>query len=205
MATLFTIGHSNHPLEIFLELLERHAISALADVRSSPYSRFNPQFNRELLQPRLKDRAIAYVYLGDALGPRSDDPACYVNGKVQYRRLAATEKFRRGLERLRNGMSNHRVALMCAEKDPIGCHRMILICRELRSEPMEILHILEDGSLESLAASEQRLLKQLRLRQLTLFDSVRDLILRGYDQQAEKIAYRRDDPRQASGSEEEAS
>lgn len=190
---LFTVGHSNHPIEVFLDLIEQHAITALADVRSSPYSRFNPQYNREVLQPVLKAHGIAYVYLGAELGPRSDDPACYVNGKARYERLAETEPFHRGLERLRNGMKTHRIALMCAEKDPIGCHRMILICRRLRSEPMEILHILEDGRLESLAESEKRLMIHLRMRQLTLFDSVEDLILRAYDAQGERIAYQRDD------------
>jgi len=191
---LYTIGHSNHSVETFVDLLLRHRVSAVADVRSSPFSRFNPQYNRENLKPALLRAGIAYVYLGNALGPRSDDPACYENGRVSYERLAETPLFRAGLKRLREGAERQRIAIMCAEKDPIVCHRMILICRALRSESIDIRHILEDGSLESLEAAEKRLLVKLKMHQLSLFDrSVEDLFLRAYRKQAEKIAYRADD------------
>jgi uncharacterized protein (DUF488 family) len=194
MNKLFTIGHSNHDLERFLHLLKMHAITAVADVRSSPYSKFNPQYNREVLQKALKENRIAYVFLGDELGPRSENPACYRDGKVQYARLAGTDLFLRGVERLLTGMKSYRIALLCAEKDPISCHRMILVCRALRSEPIEISHILEDGSVESLADSERRLMQELKMRQLRMFESPEDLIQRAYDTQGEKIAYVRDDP-----------
>ena len=194
MNKLYTIGHSNHDLERFLHLLKMHAITAVADVRSSPYSKFNPQFNREVLQTVLKEDRIAYVFLGAELGPRSENPACYLNGKVQYARLAGTDLFLRGLERLLTGMKSYRIALMCAEKDPISCHRMILVCRALRSEPIEIRHILEDGSVESLGDSERRLMQELKMRQLRMFENPEDLIQRAYDTQGEKIAYVRDDP-----------
>jgi uncharacterized protein (DUF488 family) len=193
MDELYTIGHSNHSLERFTELLELHSIGALADVRSSPYSKFNPQFNRENLQKALREQQIAYVYLGRELGPRSDDPSCYRDGKVQYSRLARTELFRKGIDRLRNGMKTYRIALMCSEKDPIVCHRMILICRALRPEPVRICHILEDGTLESMEASEGRLLIELRMPQLRLGEKPQDLIQRLYDTQSERIAYVRSD------------
>lgn len=193
MTSLFTIGHSSHPIEQFIELLKLHAITAIGDVRSSPYSKFNPQYNRENLQKSLKEHGIAYVYLGQELGPRSEDPACYVDGRVQYDRLAATESFKRGVERLFTGMQMYRIALMCAEKDPIACHRMILICRALRSESVDVHHILEDGRIEKLRDAEMRLLLALKMPQLRLFDKVDDLILRAYDRQAEKIAFVRDE------------
>jgi uncharacterized protein (DUF488 family) len=193
MNKLYTIGHSNHAIETFIELLKRHAITAVGDVRSSPYSAFNPQFNRENLQKSLKENGIAYVFLGQELGPRSEDPSCYVDGKVQYDRLAATEVFKRGTERLITGMKTYQIALMCAEKDPITCHRMILVCRALRSEPVEIHHILEDGTLERLGDAELRLLHALKMPQLRLFDKVEDLIQRAYDAQGRKIAYVRED------------
>lgn len=192
MSTLFTIGHSTHSIEHFIELLKMHAISAVGDVRSSPYSKFNPQFNRENLQKVLKENGIAYVFLGRELGPRSEDPSCYLDGRVQYDRLAATEIFKRGLERLLNGLKTYRIALMCAEKDPITCHRMILICRALRSGDLEIRHILEDGTTESLRDSELRLLHVLKMPQLRLFEKLDDLIQRAYDTQGHKIAYARD-------------
>lgn len=204
MNKLYTIGHSNHSIEQFIELLRMHGITAVGDVRSSPYSRFNPQFNRENLQKALREAGIAYVFLGKELGPRSEDPSCYLEGKVQYDRLAGTDAFKRGIERLDIGMKTYRIALMCAEKDPITCHRMILVCRALRSEPVEIGHILEDGTIESLGESELRLLRALKMPQLRLFDRVEDLIQRAYDTQGSKIAYVRDDePREEQEEEEQ--
>lgn len=202
MNKLYTIGHSNHEIAHFLQLLRMHAITAIADVRSSPYSKFNPQFNREVLQRTLKESSMAYVFLGAELGPRSDDPACYRDGKVQYGRLAKTDLFLHGLERLRLGMKSYRIALLCAEKDPIFCHRMILVCRALRSEPIEIMHILEDGRVESLEESEQRLMQELKMRQLRMFDRPEDLVQRAYDAQGEKIAYVREGPTTEKAGEE---
>jgi uncharacterized protein (DUF488 family) len=186
---LYTIGHSNHPLERFIELLKGHNITAIGDVRSQPYSRFNPQFNRETLQKALQQHKIAYVYLGKELGARSDDPGCYVEGKVQYSRLAQTDLFQQGLDRLRKGMEMYRIALMCAEKDPLMCHRTILICRHLRVDDIELKHILEDGQLEDNRESEERLLKVLKLPQRDLFTTTAEFIELAYDIQSEKIAY----------------
>jgi uncharacterized protein (DUF488 family) len=202
MNKLYTIGHSKQELEHFLQLLKMHAITAIADVRSSPYSKFNPQFNREVLQTALKENGIAYVFLGVELGPRSENPACYRDGKVQYSRLAKTDLFLHGLERLLAGMKSHRIALMCAEKDPISCHRMVLVCRAVRSEPIEIYHILDDGSVESLRDSERRLMQELKMRQLRMFESPEDLIQRAYDAQGERIAYVGDDPSEKKGDEQ---
>ena len=139
--TVFTIGHSNHRLERFLELLKLHSITAVGDVRSSPYSRYNPQFNREPLDRDLGDVGIAYVYLGKELGARSEDPACYESGRVQYNR-ARTELFQGGLDRVQAGMKNYRLALMCAEKEPLGCHRTILVSRHLSARGVHVTHIL---------------------------------------------------------------
>jgi uncharacterized protein (DUF488 family) len=189
MNTLYTIGHSNHSTEKLIELLDQHAISAICDVRSSPYSQHNPQFNRENIQRELKRHDILYVYLGRELGPRSDDSACYENGKVQYHLLAKAPLFQQGLERLTKGMQSYRLAMMCAEKDPIMCHRTILVCRHLRSGNIAIKHILEDGSIEDNSDSEKRLMRVLKIPQLQLFDSTEALIQRAYDIQSQKIAY----------------
>ena len=193
MFELFTIGHSVHSVEHFTELLHRHGITALCDVRSSPYSRFTPQFNRESLKEVVARHCIAYLYLGAELGPRSADPACYENGKVQYKRLAATEIFQRGLARLRKTMETHRVALMCAEKEPLMCHRMILICRNLAGDDIVIRHILEDGSLEENRDTEKRPMRLWNIDPADLFSTEADQIQRAYDLQAEKIAYAREE------------
>ncbi len=189
MGEIYTIGHSTHTIDRFMELVLMHEISAVSDVRSDPYSRFNPQFNREVLQKELKRKGIAYVYLGKELGPRSDDPSCYMNGKVRYDLLAKTGLFREGLERLRQGMESHLIALMCAEKDPIMCHRTILVCRHLRADNIKIRHILEDGSIEENPESMTRLRQVLKLQEADLFTTPEEMIERAYDIQGEKIAY----------------
>jgi uncharacterized protein (DUF488 family) len=189
MLELFTIGHSIHSVERFVDLLKTHGVTALCDVRSSPYSRYTPQFNRESLKDALTGQRIIYLYLGAELGPRSSDPTCYENGKVQYNRLAGKDLFQQGLGRLRKGMTTHRIALMCAEKDPLTCHRMLLICRNLRGDDIIIRHILEDGSLEDNRDTEMRLMKQLKIDPADLFSTEADQIQRAYDLQGEKVAY----------------
>lgn len=186
---MYTIGHSTHTTEEFVGLLKTHAITAVCDVRSSPYSRYNPQFNRKTIADELKKHGIAYVWLGKELGPRSDDPECYADGKVQYKKIAETDIFRQGLDRLKTGMKSYRVAMMCAEKDPVTCHRMILICRNLRDGDADIRHILEDGGLENNRDAEKRLMKLLKIPEITLFEDPEEQILKAYDRQEEKIAY----------------
>ncbi len=193
MIEIFTIGHSVHEIGHFIELLTAHGIKVLCDVRSSPYSRFTPQFNRESLKEELLKHSIIYLYLGAELGPRSDDPACYKNGKVQYRRLAGKESFRQGITRLRKGLEMNRIALMCAEKDPLICHRMLLICRNLREDDIIIRHILEDGSLEDNRNTEKRLMKLWKIDSDDFFSTEVDQIQKAYDLQSEKVAYRWDE------------
>ena len=190
--TLFTIGHSNHTLDRFLDLLRLYDISAISDVRSSPYSRFSPHFSQASLKATLPRAGITYVFLGKELGARPDDPACFVNGRVSYERLAARPIFQEGLDRIRNGMKKYRLALMCSEKDPLDCHRMILVCRHLRSPDLAIHHILADGLRETNEAAEKRLCNRLDL-QPDLFTSEADVIERAYERQAERIAYTQDD------------
>lgn len=187
-ARLFTIGHSNHPLEAFLALLRVHRITAVGDVRSSPYSRFNPQYNRELLAASLRQAGLAYVFLGDDLGARRAEPECYEGGKARYERVAQLPRFRAGLDRVRRGTEAFRVALMCAEKDPLVCHRGVLICRHLR-EHGPVYHIREDGSLEPHADAETRLLALCDLPAQDLFRSRAELVEEAYTIQGERIAY----------------
>src|SRR5689334_23368665 len=100
MPVVFTIGHSTHSWGDFITLLTTHRVTAIADVRSVPRSRFNPQFNKDILSARLQERDIRYVFLGEELGARSSDPCCYVQGRVSYERLAQTDLFRQGLQRV---------------------------------------------------------------------------------------------------------
>ena len=205
---IYTIGHSNHPIEHFLALLQQHSIQALADVRSNPYSRFNPQFNREKLQASLAtagDRAaseeipsggIRYVFLGEELGARSKDPTVYdQEGRVSYTKLAQTPLFRQGIARLQTGMQQLRIAIMCAERNPLECHRTILVARELEKLDIPVTHILQDGTLEPNRHAMQRLATELKLAKSDLFRSQDELIEDAYDTQGRKMGYVRPAPR----------
>lgn len=187
--TIYTIGHSNHPIEHFLSLLGKNAITVLADVRSTPFSRFNPQFNREKLARSLAEHGIRYEFLGEELGARSKDPACYEDGRVSYRKLAETSLFQHGVQRVLSLAAAERVALMCAEKDPLECHRMILVTPELVRRGSTVTHLLADGKVETNAEAVKRLRERLKLAQEDLFggDDYRD---EAYALQARKIAYK---------------
>ena len=188
-AVVYTVGHSTHSAARFVQLLTRNEITAIADVRSQPYSRMNPQFNRESLRAVLKEADIAYVFLGRELGARSSDESCYINGKVQYDRLAQTDLFREGLDRVEQGLSKHRIALMCAERDPLTCHRSILVCRHLVARNIGVQHIVDDGRLESHDNALARLLRELKIEQGDLFRNQKELLAEAYAQRGEQIAY----------------
>jgi len=192
--TIYTIGYAPHTLETFVETLKVHQVSAVVDVRSSPYSQYKSEFNRETLKDYLKANQIAYVFLGDYCGARVKDPSCYVNGKVDYRLVAENQKFKEGLDRIKKGMENFSIALMCAEKDPITCHRTILICRNLLSSEIKIKHILSDASVEEHKDSENRLLKIFKLNHPDLFRSEQQRLDDAYSRQGEKIAYETAEP-----------
>ena len=172
-----------------IDLLRLHGITAIADVRSSPYSRMNPQFNRDSFSDLLRDCEIAYLFLGRELGARSKDRSCYNQGKVQYDLLARTDLFQAGLDRVTHGMRSHRVALLCAEKDPLTCHRTILVCRHLVTRGIVVRHILEDGRIETHEEALSRLLAEHGLPERDLFRDRSEIIEQAYSERGEKIAY----------------
>lgn len=184
---LFTVGHSTHTTEHFLGLLKRHGVTAVCDVRSQPYSRYNPQYNSEKIAGEMKRHGIAYVFLGKELGARNENPKCYAGGKIQFKKLAHEPLFEKGLARLKQGLREYVIALMCAEKDPITCHRTILVTRQLR-QAFTIKHILEDGNIESNTDAETRLLEALNIHPDMVWDESQ-CIEQAYDLQATKIAY----------------
>lgn len=183
---IFTIGHSNHSLEMFVTLLQKHGITVLVDVRSAPFSRFNPQFNKEELKQEIKKHGIKYVFLGRELGARPEDPSCYENGQVQYERLKDTVPFKEGIERVIQGAEQHTVALMCSEKDPLQCHRFLLIARALVKLDTSVSHILATGDLEPHEITIARLPDPAGAAQDDLFHSKEDLIL---SSQEKRVAY----------------
>jgi len=192
---VLTVGHSAHALEAFVALLRQHGVTAVADVRSAPYSRFNPRFNREPLADALDSEAIRYVFLGDALGGRSDDPACYEDGRIRYDRVAATRAFRRGLARVVQGTARYRIALMCAEKEPLHCHRTLLVARALGAEGIDVAHIHADGRLETHGEAMDRLLDTHKLpRGGDLSGTRAELIDTAIARQVRRVAHKADKP-----------
>jgi len=188
-STILTVGHSNHEWEHLLRILRANHVTAVADIRSEPYSRRNPQFGREILKPSLETPGIKYVFLGDKLGAHPKDPACYKGNKVQYKLMAETPLFKEGLKRVVSGSKRHRIALLCAEKDPLSCHRSVLISRALEVLGMDVSHILEDGSLESQDEAMSRLLEKFGLDAVDLFRSREELVEEACARQEKKVAY----------------
>lgn len=147
---VFTIGHSNHALEKFLQLLEEHKIEVLVDVRSYPASRYAPDFNKEDLKRAVNNRGVKYLFLGRELGGRPEGDEFYdEDGRVEYGLVARSGAFREGVRRVKDGAERFRVALMCSEEDPTGCHRELLVGRVLREEGVEVRHIRGTGSIQS--------------------------------------------------------
>jgi uncharacterized protein (DUF488 family) len=155
---LFTIGHSNIPAERFLTMLIAADVTAVADVRSVPLSRFFPWFSAKKLGPLLERSGIAYLRYGEDLGGRPRHSALYRDGVADYGAMAAQADFASGLQRLRADIAQHRVCLMCAEREPLDCHRCLLVARALASDGLAVGHILYDGSVEPHAVTEERLL-----------------------------------------------
>ncbi len=184
---IFTIGHSNHKLEYFIGILQKTGISAIADVRSSPYSRFTPHFNRKELEIALKRENIAYVFLGDQLGARTKDRSCYIDGQASYERIEQSKFFQEGLQRVLDGAQKYNIALMCAEKEPLDCHRTILVAKVLKEKGIQIVHILADGALEDSIITDNRLLAMVGKETCDFFS---DPLQQAYEIRGKQIAYR---------------
>lgn len=147
---LFTVGHSNHPIDVFVALLRQHGIEVLVDARSQPVSRYLPHFNKEALNGSVTVAGLRYLFLGRELGGRPEGTEFYdEEGHVRYDRLAESPRFREGIDRLERGVEKYRVAIMCSEENPTECHRYLLISRVLRGKGMRIAHIRGDGRIDA--------------------------------------------------------
>jgi uncharacterized protein (DUF488 family) len=150
MSNFFTLGHSNHASETWLALVRQHQIEVVVDTRSSPYSKYAPHFDKEVMQRSLEQAGIRYLFLGAELGGRPANPDYYdASGHVLYSRLRDDARFKAAIERLETGMERFRVALVCGEEDPAHCHRRLLIGRVLTERGHSMLHIRGDGRVET--------------------------------------------------------
>jgi len=156
-ATIHTIGHSTAPIEVFIQLLRDAKIQALADVRSVPYSRRVPHANRENLKRTVEQAGLTYIYLGDKIGGKTDDPNLQTsNGKTDYELVRQSANFREGIDELIMLASDNRTAIMCAEENPAHCHRTALIAPALIQRGCNVIHLRHDGSTESHDEVENR-------------------------------------------------
>jgi uncharacterized protein (DUF488 family) len=155
---IFTIGHSTNSIDRFIGMLRDARISAIADVRSSPWSRHNPHFNRPDLKSSLRSERIAYRFYGKQLGGRPTDPSLFQGSTADYEAMARTSEFAEGLEMVLAGAAQHRLALMCSEHNPLDCHRCLLVGRALAERGAEVRHVLSDGKIVAQQQIEEKLL-----------------------------------------------
>jgi uncharacterized protein (DUF488 family) len=187
---ILTIGHSNHALERFIALLEGGQVTAVADVRSAPVSRFVPHFNKDRLAASLADRGILYLYLGEELGGRPEQSELFTDGVADYEKMARLPSFKAGIEKLIEGARDKRIAVMCAEADPLDCHRCLLVGRALAERGVDVGHILPSGPIVTQAEIEDRLLDLGGLAEESLLSASRDeRLAEAYRARAQKVAY----------------
>jgi uncharacterized protein (DUF488 family) len=179
---LYSIGHSNIAAERFVAMLRGAGVSAVADVRSTPFSRRFPWFSGKNLAAMLAQQGIGYLAYGETLGGRPHNAALYRDGIADYEAMAQRPEFQGGLDRLCADAARLRVCLMCAEREPLDCHRCLLVARSLAARGLAIGHIRHDGTIEPHRATEQRL--------LALTGAGDDLFATGQDERL-AAAYRR--------------
>jgi uncharacterized protein (DUF488 family) len=187
--TVFTIGHSTHSYEHFLSLLRASAITAVADVRTTPFSRHFPHFNETTLRSDLKLDGISYVFLGKELGGRPSSRSFFCDGVADYEKMAKTEMFASGIKRVIEGAKKFRVALMCSEHDPLDCHRCLLVGRALSGEGIKLVHILGDSSVVSQEAIEEKLLNLAGRSSGDLLMTASERLSAAYRDRSLKVAY----------------
>lgn len=158
MNNIYTIGHSTRKFKDFVNLLKQHDIDVVCDVRSTPYSKYVPAYNQKPFKAALKKNGIKYIYLGYELGPRSFNEKMYKKGRVQYHRLAKQEKYKEGIKRVKKGIKKYKIVLLCSEKNPMICHRSLLVARSLK-KITNIIHILDKDSCLTTKDFEDNLLK----------------------------------------------
>jgi len=189
MREVLTIGHSSLSYERFVSLLREARVTAVADVRSSPFSRRFPQFNKGDLQKQLRKDGLSYAFLGKELGGRPVSQDLFNEGVADYERMAATPSFAKGLERIIEGAKEHRIALMCSEANPLECHRCLLVGRSLETYGISVKHILASGRTASQADIEQELLELFGKGSADLFAPVDEQLGSAYRAQARRVAF----------------
>jgi uncharacterized protein (DUF488 family) len=191
---VWTIGHSAYSWERFITLVRNAGITAIADVRTSPYSRFSPHFNRDEVRDELRLDGISYVFLGKELGGRPAGQRFYCEGVADYEKMAHTKDFKKGLERVIEGATKYKIALMCSEQDPMDCHRCLLVGRALAERGVQVAHIQGDGVIATQEQIENRLLELSGRSFDDLFAAREDRLATAYRDHSRKVAFAQPQP-----------
>lgn len=186
---IFTIGHSNLDISDFINLLLANKIELVVDVRSAPYSKLYPHFNRNPLAASLIKNSIKYIFLGDSVGGRSNNLKDFSKGRVEYKKIAEKKEYISSINTIIQNSSKYKIVLMCSEKEPLECHRTLLISRSIETHTVKILHIHRDGQIESQDEAIQRLLKIWKLDSPSLFGEDTERINEAFTKQESKYAY----------------
>lgn len=187
--TIFTIGHSNHDTVSFINLLVVNKIELVIDVRSTPFSKMYPHFNTNSIEASLKHNSIKYLFFGDSIGGRSRNSEDYFKGQVVYSRLAARGDYQATIRRVLDDSAKFQIAIMCSEKEPLDCHRTLLVSQSLSDLGAQIAHIHADGKIELQADVLNRLLRHYNLDAPDLFGAETDRLQEAISKQEKKIAY----------------
>jgi uncharacterized protein (DUF488 family) len=183
-----TIGYAGHTRDSLLARLKIEHVTAVADIRTYKNSSYWTAFDSDSFGSFLRDNGIAYVFLGDQLGGKPRNPALYPDGKLDYERMAATDGFQAGLDRLERGASKFELCIMCAEKDPMDCHRGLIVAPEMQKRGMDFRHLLADGSSEPHAETEARMIAATNTDGPDLFADPSDTLYRAYAAQRRRCA-----------------
>lgn len=179
MGELFTIGHSQYSIDYFIGLLNKYGIDYLLDVRSTPYSKYAEQYNKENISRELKSANIKYSFLGKYFGARPQNTELYADeGYLDFERVRGSQDFNKGIENVILGLNQgHKIALMCTEKEPIDCHRAILVARAFEIQMIYAKHILSNGKILTQQQLDEQLLQKYfpDRRQLSLFTYERQI------------------------------
>lgn len=188
---VFTIGHSTHDIDDFIELLKKHEVNCLIDVRSQPYSRIAPQFNKEKLISDLKSYKILYAHFEKEFGARHTSHALLdADNKVDFDKVRGSAEFQQGVERLKKALDlGYTIALMCSEANPFDCHRFSMISYQLIRENLEVSHILREGNLKENSDLEKELLEKYKKNLDPLFDTEEQQIEKAYQLRGKDVAF----------------
>lgn len=193
---IYTIGYSGFSLDDFIKCLKHYKISSLIDVRSTPFSQYFQEYNKDYLQKKLKSEGIIYRNYREEFGARQTNIEYYPNGYLDFNLFTKSFSFLQGIEKIEKGINlGYVFALMCAEKDPISCHRNIMVGKAMAEMGFLIKHIHADCSLENQEEIEERMLKEYfpERNQLSFFEenqSDEDLIRISYERKNREIGYK---------------